>query len=171
MICFDREFSESARILMLKGAEIILTPNACELEANRIGQFARGPWRTWSAWRWRITRATEKRSLDRVQARSALARTNARSTARRRSRRGRRRVLAEFDMDKIRAWREHEAWAMRSAAGRYALLTSPPSSAIHSFERNAIMSSTRAPEKVENWKILCSFVFFMEKEIYRHECP
>jgi len=39
MICFDREFPESARILMLKGAELILTPNACELEDNRIGQF------------------------------------------------------------------------------------------------------------------------------------
>jgi predicted amidohydrolase len=39
MICFDREFPESARVLMLKGAEIILTPNACPLEANRIGQF------------------------------------------------------------------------------------------------------------------------------------
>ena len=39
MICFDREFPESARILMLQGAEIILTPNACELEANRLCQF------------------------------------------------------------------------------------------------------------------------------------
>ncbi len=39
MICYDREFPESARVLMLKGAEIILTPNACELEGNRIGQF------------------------------------------------------------------------------------------------------------------------------------
>lgn len=39
MICYDREFPESARILMLKGAEIILTPNACPLEANRLGQF------------------------------------------------------------------------------------------------------------------------------------
>jgi N-carbamoylputrescine amidase len=39
MICYDREFPESARILMLKGAEIILTPNACEMEANRLGQF------------------------------------------------------------------------------------------------------------------------------------
>jgi predicted amidohydrolase len=39
MICYDREFPESARILMLKGAEIILTPNACELEGNRLGQF------------------------------------------------------------------------------------------------------------------------------------
>jgi predicted amidohydrolase len=39
MICFDREFPESARILTLKGAEIILTPNACDLEENRLGQF------------------------------------------------------------------------------------------------------------------------------------
>ncbi len=39
MICFDREFPESARILMLQGAELILTPNACDLEANRLGQF------------------------------------------------------------------------------------------------------------------------------------
>lgn len=39
MICYDREFPESARLLMLKGAEIILTPNACELEANRLSQF------------------------------------------------------------------------------------------------------------------------------------
>ena len=29
MICFDREFPESARTLMLKGAEIIVTPNSC----------------------------------------------------------------------------------------------------------------------------------------------
>lgn len=39
MICFDREFPESARILMLKGAEIILVPNACPMEINRISQL------------------------------------------------------------------------------------------------------------------------------------
>ncbi len=39
MICFDREQPESARILMLKGAEIILTPNACRLDDFRIDQF------------------------------------------------------------------------------------------------------------------------------------
>ncbi len=39
MICYDREFPESARILMLKGAEIILTPNACILEELRLSQF------------------------------------------------------------------------------------------------------------------------------------
>jgi predicted amidohydrolase len=39
MICYDREFPESARILMLKGAEIILVPNACPVEENRRGQL------------------------------------------------------------------------------------------------------------------------------------
>lgn len=36
MICFDREFPESARLLMLGGAEVILAPNACPMELNRL---------------------------------------------------------------------------------------------------------------------------------------
>jgi N-carbamoylputrescine amidase len=39
MICYDREFPESARVLMLGGAELILTPNACGLDVDRLGQF------------------------------------------------------------------------------------------------------------------------------------
>lgn len=39
MICYDREFPESARILMLKGAELIIVPNACPMEINRISQL------------------------------------------------------------------------------------------------------------------------------------
>ncbi|MGN0570397.1 MAG: carbon-nitrogen hydrolase family protein [Candidatus Fimenecus sp.] len=39
MICYDREFPESARILMLKGAELILVPNSCPMEINRISQL------------------------------------------------------------------------------------------------------------------------------------
>ena len=39
MICFDREFPESARILMLNGAELILVPNACPMEINRLAQL------------------------------------------------------------------------------------------------------------------------------------
>jgi predicted amidohydrolase len=39
MICYDREFPESTRILMLKGAEIILVPNACPMEINRLSQL------------------------------------------------------------------------------------------------------------------------------------
>lgn len=39
MICYDREFPESARIMMLKGAELILVPNACPMEINRLAQL------------------------------------------------------------------------------------------------------------------------------------
>ena len=39
MICYDREFPESARILMLKGAEVVLVPNACPMEINRLAQL------------------------------------------------------------------------------------------------------------------------------------
>ncbi len=42
MICYDREFPESARILMLKGAEIILVPNASPIryeEAYDLGDI------------------------------------------------------------------------------------------------------------------------------------
>ena len=39
MICYDREFPETARILMLKGAELILVPNACPMEINRLSQL------------------------------------------------------------------------------------------------------------------------------------
>ena len=39
MICYDREFPESARILMLIGAELLLVPNACPMEINRLSQL------------------------------------------------------------------------------------------------------------------------------------
>lgn len=39
MICYDREFPESARLLMLAGAELALVPNACPMEQNRLAQL------------------------------------------------------------------------------------------------------------------------------------
>ena len=39
MICYDREFPEAARVLMLKGAEVVLVPNACPMEINRLCQL------------------------------------------------------------------------------------------------------------------------------------
>jgi len=39
MICYDRGFPESARILMLKGAELILVPNASDLDPLHLAQF------------------------------------------------------------------------------------------------------------------------------------
>lgn len=39
MICYDREFPESARMLAMHGTELILTPNACPMELNRLCQL------------------------------------------------------------------------------------------------------------------------------------
>ena len=39
MICADREFPESARELMLGGAELILVPNACPMAGERTYQL------------------------------------------------------------------------------------------------------------------------------------
>lgn len=36
MICYDREYPESARVLMMKGAEIILVPNDCTTMEPRL---------------------------------------------------------------------------------------------------------------------------------------
>jgi predicted amidohydrolase len=127
MICFDREFPESARILMLQGAELILTPNACELEANRVGQFR--------------TRAYEN-MVGVAMANYAAPQENGHSVAfspvafdeaghsldplivEAGAEEGI--YLAEFDMDAIRDWRKREVWgnAYRKP-GRYTLLTSP----------------------------------------------
>ncbi len=127
MICFDREFPESARILMLKGAEIILTPNACELEANRIGQFRARAMENMVGMAMAnyaapqenghsvafspICFGQDERSLDPLVIEAGEAEGV---------------YLAEFDLDKIRTWRQSEAWgnAFRRP-GRYALLTSP----------------------------------------------
>lgn len=39
MICYDREFPESARTLALDGAELIVCPNACLICDDRLGQL------------------------------------------------------------------------------------------------------------------------------------
>ena len=39
MICFDREFPESARVLALLGAELVLVPNACVFDDHRMTQM------------------------------------------------------------------------------------------------------------------------------------
>jgi N-carbamoylputrescine amidase len=125
MICFDREFPESARVLMLKGAEVILTPNACELERHRIGHF--------------LARADEN-MLGVAMANYAMPQENGHSVAfdgiafdEHGSRDtclveadGHEGIyLAEFDLDRLRTYRLNEAWgnAYRKPR-RYDLLTS-----------------------------------------------
>ena len=111
MICYDREFPESARILMLKGAELILTPNACELEQNRLSQFK--------------TRALEN-MVGVAMANYAAPQDNGHSVAyhgmgfdqQERSvstlvieaGEGEGVYMAQFDLDRLRAYRERETW-------------------------------------------------------------
>jgi predicted amidohydrolase len=127
MICYDREFPESARILMLKGAEVILTPNACTMEENRIAQFQ--------------TRAMEN-MLGVALANYAHPQANGHSTAfdgmafnpDESSRNmlvieaGEREgvYIAEFDMGRLRDYRRRETWGNAYRRPRlYSELTSP----------------------------------------------
>jgi predicted amidohydrolase len=111
MICFDREFPESARILMLKGAELILTPNACTLKHHRIGQFRARAFENMVGVAMTNYAAPQAnghsvafdavafdKNGDAVE--SLIIEAGASEGV----------YLAEFDLDEIRAYREHEVW-------------------------------------------------------------
>lgn len=132
MICYDREFPESARILMLQGAEVIIVPNACPIEINRRSQL--------------MTRAFENMvgiamanypveqpdcnghsmAFDGI----AYAETETGSFEPRDTlvvEAGEKEgiYIAEFDMDKIREYRGREAWGNAyRRPGKYSLLVS-----------------------------------------------
>jgi predicted amidohydrolase len=111
MICFDREFPESARILMLKGAELILTPNACTLKHHRIGQFRARAFENMVGVAMTNYAAPQAnghsvafdavafdKNGDAVE--SLIIEAGASEGV----------YLAEFDLDEIRAYREREVW-------------------------------------------------------------
>ena len=54
MICYDREFPESARILMLKGAEVILVPNDCGSMQPRLRALSTRAYEIWLQLLWQI---------------------------------------------------------------------------------------------------------------------
>ncbi len=127
MICFDREFPESARILMLKGAELILAPNACELETNRLGQFRARAMENMVGMAMTNYAAPQENghsvafdgmpfTTDGVSRDTTIVEAGADEGV----------YIAEFDLDKLRAWREAEVWgnAFRKPS-RYGVLISP----------------------------------------------
>ena len=127
MICYDREFPESARVLMLNGAEIVLTPNACRLDVHRLAQFrtrayenmvgvamanyaASSPGREENGHSVAFSPLAydeDGRTLDTLVADSAE---------------GEAIVVAEFDLERIRRYREREmmgnAWRRPDVYGR-----------------------------------------------------
>ena len=125
LICYDREFPESARILMLKGAEIILTPNACELEINRLSQYRSRAYENMVALAMANypnpqcnghSLAFDGRAFDNNGSRDMLVVEAGQTEGI---------YLAEFDLDALREYRQKETWgnAFRKPA-RYHILIS-----------------------------------------------
>lgn len=112
MICFDREFPESARILMLKGAELILVPNACPMESNRLAQLRGRAYENMAA----IATCSYPETVpdcngcssvfDGVAYLPELA--GSRDTCILQADGAEGIYLAELDLDRLRAYREHE---------------------------------------------------------------
>jgi N-carbamoylputrescine amidase len=124
MICFDREFPESARILMLKGAELILTPNACKLETNRVGQFRSRAFENMVGVAMANYAAPQQNGHSVAFDGIAFDDDASRETCLVEAGEEEGVYLAAFDISRLRAWREHEVWgnAYRKP-GSYQLLT------------------------------------------------
>lgn len=124
MICYDREFPESARILMLQGAEIILTPNGCDLEQHRLGQFRARAYENmlgvamanYAGPRWGHSVAYDPVAFDEAGSRDTLVIEAGESEGV---------YLAIFDMEQIRDYRCRETWGSSfRKPHRYGQLTS-----------------------------------------------
>lgn len=127
MICFDREYPESARILMLKGAEVILTPNACHLDVNRLAQFRTRAFENMVAVAMANYAAPEQNghsaAFDPV---TFDTHGNGRDTLVVEAGEGEGVYLAPFDLDRLRRYRSRGVWgnAFRRPH-RYSLLAAP----------------------------------------------
>lgn len=111
MICFDREFPESARVLMLKGAEIILVPNACDMNPARLQQLSTRAFENmvgiamanYPAKKWGASCAFSPVVFDKdgnYADNTIVLQKDVTEKI----------ILAEFDMDKIRDYRRREVW-------------------------------------------------------------
>lgn len=126
MICYDREFPESARILMLQGAELILIPNACEMEQHRIAQLHTRAYENMVAVALANYAAPQETghsiafdpiSFDKGRSRDMLVVEAGEAEGV---------YLANFDLDAIRDYRERESWGDSfRRPGLYGALTTP----------------------------------------------
>jgi predicted amidohydrolase len=126
MICYDREFPESARLLMLQGAELILTPNACTLDDHRISQFKTRAFENMVGVA--MTNYAAPQNNGHSIAFDAVAYPipdgEGRDTLIIAAGKSEDVYLATFDLDSIRAYRERETWGNAYRRPRlYSLLT------------------------------------------------
>lgn len=116
MICYDREFPETARILALNGAELILAPNACPMEENRTGQLRARAFENMVA----VALANYPATHDDCDGHSVAFHPCicgedevSRDTLVARAGDGEEVCLARFDLDELRDWRRREVWGAK----------------------------------------------------------
>jgi N-carbamoylputrescine amidase len=110
MICFDREFPESARLLMLGGAELVLIPNACEMERHRIRQVATRAMENMVAVALANYAAPKDNGHSIAFDPIAFDKNGSRETLVIEAGEAEGVYLATFDLDAIRDYRQREAW-------------------------------------------------------------
>lgn len=126
MICFDREFPESARLLTLNGAELILVPNACRLEGNRLAQFRARAFENMTALAMTNYPAPQENGASLVLDGRAFAPDGAsRDMIVTQAGAEEGIFLASLDLESLRGYREHEVWLAYRRPHLYTPLSRP----------------------------------------------
>jgi predicted amidohydrolase len=110
MICYDREFPESGRLLMLGGAELVLIPNACEMERHRIRQLATRAVENMFAMALTNYAAPQENGHSLAYDPIAFDERGSRETLVVEAGGAEGIYLASFDLDAIREYRRRESW-------------------------------------------------------------
>jgi N-carbamoylputrescine amidase len=126
MICYDREFPESARVLMLEGAELVLVPNASRLHPIHLAQLRARAYENMIAIAMTNYPAPKCNGHSVAFHPVAFERGEARDTLVVAAGESESIFVARFDLDGIREYRCRETWgnAFRRP-DRYRALTDP----------------------------------------------
>ena len=110
MICFDREFPESARELMHKGAEIILVPNSCSLVNCPVLGDVRFAQIRARAFENKVGVVVANYPAPKNDGHSCAIGVDGKVVFE--ADEGEGIFVVEFDMDRIRKWRKSEPWGL-----------------------------------------------------------
>lgn len=111
LICYDREFPEAARLLMLQGAELVIVPNACEIELNRLAQLQTRAFENMCAMAMTNYAEPDQNGLSVVFDGIAVDPSGAmRDMTVATGGHSEELVLAEVDLDRLREYRAREVW-------------------------------------------------------------
>jgi predicted amidohydrolase len=111
MICFDREFPETARTLMLKGAEVIVTPNSCPMHNDSLLGDLRLQQLRARAFENMLGIALANYPRPKNDGHSCAIDVNGQFLTLADDQEGI--FLATFDLDRMRKWQQEEVWGAK----------------------------------------------------------